>query len=65
MKAKVLNTFVDKSTKKLHVTGTIVSYDDERFNELSKKGFIAEIDDDAGKAESKKAGKGVEPPASQ
>jgi hypothetical protein len=71
MKAKVLKSFVDKSSGGLRVSGSEVECSDERFKELSEKGYLEkatekvekkDTETDAKntvKADAKKAGDGA------
>jgi hypothetical protein len=55
MKATVLQSFVDKETKVLRVSGSVVECSDERFKELSGKGYLKALEDATVKADTKKA----------
>lgn len=53
VKAKVINNFNDRITKKLCKKGDIISLSNERYKELLAKGFIEEYKEKKPKAKEK------------
>lgn len=53
VKAKVINNFNDRITKKLCKKGDIISLSNERYKELLAKGFIEEYKEKKSKAKEK------------
>jgi hypothetical protein len=47
MKAKVIENFVDRSTKATHLIGEIVDFDKNRVASLEKLGFLTRVEDSA------------------
>jgi hypothetical protein len=55
MKAKVIISFRDKETQKVHKAGDIIDVPPARFNEITRKGrYIEAYEEPVKKAESKK-----------
>lgn len=46
MKVRVINTFIDRETRKLHGTGSVIEVTDLRFHEIMAAGdFVEALDD--------------------